>query len=47
MTRDRDVFVELNDRVRIARQADADLFISLHADSAGIIAARPVRRFIR
>jgi N-acetylmuramoyl-L-alanine amidase len=35
MTRDRDVTVELNDRVRIARQSDADLFISLHADSAG------------
>ncbi|KAA5804668.1 N-acetylmuramoyl-L-alanine amidase [Alkalicaulis satelles] len=35
MTRDRDVYVSLEDRVRIARQARADLFISLHADSAG------------
>ena len=35
MTRDRDVFVSLEDRVRIARQSEADLFISLHADSAG------------
>lgn len=35
MTRDTDVFVELEDRVRIARESRADLFISLHADSAG------------
>jgi len=35
MTRDRDVFVQLRDRIRIAQRADADLFISLHADSIG------------
>ncbi|WP_019905040.1 N-acetylmuramoyl-L-alanine amidase [Methylobacterium sp. 77] len=33
MTRDRDVFVPLADRVRIAREASADLFVSIHADS--------------
>lgn len=35
LTRDRDVFIRLRDRVAIAREADADLFLSLHADSIG------------
>ncbi len=33
LTRDRDVFLRLSQRVAIARQKKADLFISLHADS--------------
>ena len=33
LTRDSDVYVGLEDRVRVARRANADLFISLHADS--------------
>lgn len=33
MTRDKDVFISLGDRVRAARAVQADLFISIHADS--------------
>jgi N-acetylmuramoyl-L-alanine amidase len=35
MTRDRDIFIPLADRVKIAREARAQLFISIHADSIG------------
>lgn len=35
MTRDDDSFLALNERYEIARRLDADLFISIHADSAG------------
>ncbi|MDD4556762.1 MAG: N-acetylmuramoyl-L-alanine amidase [Alphaproteobacteria bacterium] len=34
LTRNRDVFISLRDRVKISRNHDADLFISIHADSA-------------
>lgn len=33
MTREKDEFLRLDERVRIARQAAADLFISIHADT--------------
>jgi N-acetylmuramoyl-L-alanine amidase len=39
MTRDTDTYITLQDRVAVARQVGADLFISLHADSAGDNAA--------
>jgi N-acetylmuramoyl-L-alanine amidase len=35
MTRDRDIFIKLPQRVKIARDMGADLFISLHADTIG------------
>ncbi|MGE0213018.1 MAG: N-acetylmuramoyl-L-alanine amidase [Parvibaculaceae bacterium] len=33
MTRDKDVFLTLRDRVRVARSNEAELFIALHADA--------------
>jgi len=36
MTRDADTFLRLDDRVRIARQHEADLFISIHADTINV-----------
>ncbi len=40
MTRDSDVFVRLGDRVKIARDSQAGLFVSIHADA---LATRKIR----
>ncbi len=40
LTRDDDVFIRLRDRVALAREGGADLFISLHADSIGSSSVR-------
>ncbi|MCK9992808.1 MAG: N-acetylmuramoyl-L-alanine amidase [Alphaproteobacteria bacterium] len=40
MTRDSDIFVRLGDRVQLARTAQADLLVSIHADS---LATRKIR----
>src|SRR3546814_20209953 len=35
MTRDSDVYLKLRERVALAREAGADRFLSIHADSIG------------
>jgi N-acetylmuramoyl-L-alanine amidase len=40
LTRSGDSFVDHDDRVRIAREQQADLFISIHADSTGSASTR-------
>jgi N-acetylmuramoyl-L-alanine amidase len=42
-TRSRDVFVSLNDRLKISRAANSDLFISIHADSIEQIYASSIK----
>ncbi|WP_448192019.1 N-acetylmuramoyl-L-alanine amidase [Azospirillum sp. sgz301742] len=40
LTRDKDVFIRLRERVGMARDVGADLFVSLHADSHGTASLR-------
>ena len=40
LTRDRDLFLRLDERVRIARHHEADLFISIHADAIRLKSVR-------
>lgn len=40
LTRDRDVYVKLRDRVDLSRKMDGDLFISIHADKIGRTSVR-------
>jgi N-acetylmuramoyl-L-alanine amidase len=45
LTRDRDVYVPLEQRTRIANEADGDLFISIHANAATLRQARGIETF--
>ncbi|UCH82774.1 MAG: N-acetylmuramoyl-L-alanine amidase [Candidatus Latescibacterota bacterium] len=45
LTRDRDVYLSLVDRTRIAKKKDADIFVSIHLNSAKRKSARGVEVF--
>ncbi|HEX4998927.1 MAG TPA: N-acetylmuramoyl-L-alanine amidase [Terriglobia bacterium] len=45
LTRDDDVFIPLEARTAIANQSQADLFISIHANSSNVASARGVETF--
>jgi N-acetylmuramoyl-L-alanine amidase len=45
LTRERDVYVPLEDRTTIANEARGDLFISIHANAASARAARGIETF--
>jgi N-acetylmuramoyl-L-alanine amidase len=45
MTRETDVFIELEERTAVANRADADLFLSIHANSARNLQARGVETY--
>lgn len=45
-TRDKDVFVELDERARFANRNKADLFICIHANAAGSTAAKGTETYV-
>ncbi len=47
LTRSEDEFLSLPRRVEIAHEADADLFVSIHADAAPTLAARGLSAYTR
>lgn len=46
LTRDRDVFIPLEDRTAIARQQHADLFLSIHANASPRPATRGIETYV-
>lgn len=46
LTRDRDIFIPLEERTAIARKKEADLFVSIHANASPNRAARGVETYL-
>lgn len=46
MTRDKDIFIPLEERTAIARKKEADLFVSIHANASPNRAARGVETYL-